>query len=516
MKAFSRRFQHDSSDGGAKERRADMIPTLIGIPLILVAFVLLFAGSLQSMFLFTTLMSLLGGSAAVILTALGNSSIPPLQFVLPFFVARILLPGSGLYHLVGESMRANIALFAFTAYGLIMAYVGPRIFAHHMMVAPLRFAGLTYLFDVVDLVPSGQNVTTAVYMVGTLLLALSVYVTCKAKGSEHTLVTAAVIVSFIHAGSGLAEIAVRGTPLDLFFTFFRNGTYAQLEQSYGVFSRMSGFFPEASAYSAFAFIWFVFMFECWYAGVRPRATGLSAVALAGVLVFSTSASAYASMAGYAAIFLLRMLLVPQSVKLSSMLYILGGAFAALLLAGLFAVFIPKFANSFSDMILHMTVEKSTSSSGLQRLFWATKGIEAFRVSNGLGIGPGSFRSSSLATAILGSVGIIGVITFVIYLAQVFMPLRATTYIPQTDQRQAIGVAASWTAVVGLIPQSIAAPSCDPGLTFAIFTGAALALRGFGIPRAAAVFRTHRMHHGSRQDTASAFDGLTQTRDLPLV
>ena len=450
--------------------------TFIGAPLFLLALILLFTSSLSAMVIFVLMISLLGGSAAILLPALGGSSIPPLQFVLPLLIARILIPGSGRYDKVGEAIRANIALGAFVTYGLIMAYIGPRMFRGTMMVPPLRFAGLINLFDVVPLVPTSQNITTPVYMVGTFLLACSIYVACKTAGTERSIVTAAIWISFIHAASGLIEIAVRSTPLEVFFLIFRNGTYAQLEQSYGIFSRMSGFFPEASAYSAFAFTWFVFMFECWYGGVRTFWTGAATVVLGVVLIFSTSASAYASLAGYAALLMLRMLLMPHGVKLTRILQLAVLALAGVIAGCLALVLLPNFATAFTGMILHMTVEKSTSDSGLQRLFWAKKGFEAFAVSGGLGIGPGSFRSSSLATAILGSLGIAGILTFLIYVFQVFMPLRASTYLAPPTERQAVGVAASWTVLVGLIPQAIAAPSPDPGLTFAIFAGAALALR----------------------------------------
>ncbi len=58
---------------------------------------------------------------------------------------------------------------------------------------------------------------------------------------------------------------------------------------------------------------------------------------------------------------------------------------------------------FNDMIWR----KAESVSGRQRAFWAGQSVSAFLQSFGLGVGPGSFRSSSLLTAVLGATGVIG-------------------------------------------------------------------------------------------------------------
>jgi hypothetical protein len=139
------------------------------------------------------------------------------------------------------------------------------------------------------------------------------------------------------------------------------------------------------------------------------------------------------------------------------------------------------------MLADMTVHKKGSESGLQRVFWARKGLEAFMLSGGLGIGPGSFRSSSIVTAIIGSTGIIGSVLFTVYLLQVMRPLSLSTYLQSSDDAQSIGVAASWAAVVMIIPAAFMAASPDPGVTFAIFAGVAVALRSqrwTGDPRVA--------------------------------
>jgi hypothetical protein len=139
-------------------------------------------------------------------------------------------------------------------------------------------------------------------------------------------------------------------------------------------------------------------------------------------------------------------------------------------------FSPSLVESFSRIITVMTIDKADSVSGIQRLFWARQGFEAFAVSGGLGIGAGTFRSSSLITAIIGSMGVIGIVSFMAHLLHAFKPLRASTYSAAAKDREGVGAAASWTSLLMLMPAAVASPSPDPGVTWAMFAGIALSLR----------------------------------------
>lgn len=146
------------------------------------------------------------------------------------------------------------------------------------------------------------------------------------------------------------------------------------------------------------------------------------------------------------------------------------------LASLAIASMPDLATNFEAMLRRATIGKQNTMSGIQRAFWARTGWDAFVESFGLGIGPGSFRSSSFVTAMLGSVGVIGTIFFVSYFLRVWKPGRASTYMPASDPRIGVGVAASWAALAALIPAALIAAGPDPGTDFAIFAGIALSLR----------------------------------------
>jgi hypothetical protein len=133
------------------------------------------------------------------------------------------------------------------------------------------------------------------------------------------------------------------------------------------------------------------------------------------------------------------------------------------------------------LLEYMTLDKAESFSGRQRLFWAGQGITAFITSHGLGIGPGSFRSSSLATAILGSTGIVGACAFVLHAVRAVAPLAASTWSRSGDRDRDVAAAAAWSVVVAIGVASVSSPSCDPGLAFAVLSGSAIALRTGGKP-----------------------------------
>ena len=453
-----------------------MVPTLFGLISIVIGLALLVRGTSLDLLRFMTFSTLFSGSAAIIMTALGGSSISPAHLAMVFLVARILLPGSGEYARIGPALSANAFLAVYAVYGAASAFILPRIFEGQMYVSPLRPVTVKSLFDTVPLVFTNQNVTTAVYMLGTLLSGICATIVAHRPDSSRKIVRAACIIAWAHATFGVLGVVLTNLGHGDLLNFFRNGSYGQLEQSYNGMVRISGIFPEASYYASYAFIWFVFVFECWMRDVQPRRTGPAAIALLLILIFSTSGSAYLSLGVYGALLVLRLLVLRQQLSPFKMVAILVGLVAALLAAMGTVLLVPHLADQLADMFQHMTMDKADSVSGRQRSFWAMQGLEAFVASYGLGIGAGSFRSSSLFTAMLGSMGVVGVVAFLGHLVRVFKPMRASTYGSPKDERMAAGSAASWTVLCMMIPAAIGAASPDPGVNFAIMGGLALEWR----------------------------------------
>jgi hypothetical protein len=457
--------------------------TIFGFLIVAVGIVALFRAGVMEMLLLMMACSLLGGSAAMALP--GGSTIPPSQFAIIFGIARIVLPGSGRLQQAGKALHANCFLGFYCLYGVVAAALAPIVFRNDIWVPALRGVGKARsLFDTVPLAPSPQNFTVSFYMMGSLVAGIIAYVAMQEKNSAQRYVSMAVIVTWIHISLGVLAAVLKGTPFDLFVDFMRNANYAQTNQTAFGIVRITGIFTEPAAYAGFAFGWFVFLTECWLRDVMPKRTGPAALAMGLVLFCSTSSTAYVSLGAYILLLVLRGAILPQYLDLRKVLTLMAGLLLVVLLASILAFAMPAALDLTIKILRSATIDKQDSDSALQRAFWARTGIEAFFVSNGIGIGPGSFRSSSFVTAMLGSVGLFGSTVLVCHILKALKPLRISTYCGSRDGKgfggeAMIGVSAAWAAIGVLIPASIAAPTCDPGLEFGVFTAVALALRRQG-------------------------------------
>lgn len=450
-----------------------MTPTLIGVATILLGGWLLLRRGPMALLCAVLAFGLFDGSAAIILTSLGGSSIPPGRIMLGFLILSCIGLIRNDAALFRQAIADNGWLVIFCLYGFIGAFLLPRIFARSMEVFPLRPVGLQHQFDTIPLYFSSQNITTAIYLIGTGLGALCCYIAVLRSQKLGAIVTAAVYIAVIHSALGILGVALRGTPWDQVVEFFRNGSYAQLDQHTKSFIRINGIMPEPSVYADFGLLWFILCFELWLRHIRPTATGLAAALMAIVLMLSTSSTAYVGFAGYALVLACRAALMPPYLRGDKLIAIgavalLGVAFAALLM-----ITSSEAAQAFEEMIRQMTVDKASSDSGLQRAFWARQGLDAFFASYGLGIGAGSFRSSSIATAILGGMGVVGIVSFAAYLLRVGWPRRPTD--PQSEAAD-IADSIGWAAIASLIPALLTQPSPDPGVDFGCFAGIAIALK----------------------------------------
>ncbi|MFA7595144.1 MAG: glycoside hydrolase [Novosphingobium sp.] len=449
-----------------------MIPTFIGLVTVAIGIWLLLRGTPLQLLCAMLAMGLFEASAAVILTALSGSSIPPPRFALGFLALAVIQQIQTRSSLLREAVGANLAFVTFAAYGLISAFFLPKIFAGQINVVPMRVGGLRHLTDTLPLFFSAQNITTGFYMAGTGLTAVCAYIACRLSDNVSLIVKFCVGIVLVQAVTGIMGAALSGTPWDLVVDFVRNGSYSQVRQATEGYVRISGLMAEPSAYSRLSVPWMILAFELWLRKISPAWTGFAALLLAAVLVLSTSSTAYIGLAGYALLLGARFATLPRYLTADRVVPLaICVMLGVIMMLGLILFYGPA-ADAFAEMVDQMTVGKSSSDSGQQRMFWAMQGINAFTFSMGLGIGAGSFRSSSLIMAIIGSMGVIGIVTFVASCAVLFLPRK-----PMEDKtRQAISEATAWAAVAGLIPAMVMLGAPDPGMEFAAFAGISLALR----------------------------------------
>ena len=453
-----------------------MILTLIGAIVVALGLVLLVTGTRLQMLCFVLACSLLNGSATLIVTALGSVSIQPALLATVFLALRCLLPGQAREPVLAASLADNGWLLLLVGYSAVGAWILPRLFHDTIDVVPLRPVNNPLGLIAFPLRFSAQNITTSAYMALTFLGALCAHMAVRRAGAAERIARLASLVALAHAGLGWSAAAARGTPAEAVFTFFRNGHYMQLDQSFEGVARLTGISPEPSLYASFALAWFIFTTELWLRNVDRRWSGAAALVLILTLLSSTSTTAYVGLAAYSAVLLVRQLFLVGTIPAAKGL-VITASLLTLAAAG-FAIVAgsEQVAHSVARVLRLTTSEKLNSGSGVARLLWARQGVDAFVHSWGLGVGAGSFRSSSILTAILGSSGVIGLASLLLYLRRVFRPFGGVTWRRTGIVELDVSSAAAWTVVMVLVPASVSAPSPDPGLVWGLLAGTALGLR----------------------------------------
>lgn len=448
-----------------------MIPTIIGA-LVLVAGVALLFRPPSVMLAFVLFCTLIAASSAIDLPALGGSSIPPGMLALVFMALRLCGRDVRESSAISLALSKNSWLLMFCVYCAATAFVLPRIFAGRVDLIPMGRAIMGFQ----PLQVSAQNTTQAVYMLGTAFAAVAATAFATRSGTPSVIIKSLIVITWIHALTGLLDLAASSVHFKGLFDFVRTGAYAQLDQEQGGFHRISGMASEPSAYATIGGGYFVLMCELWLRRIMPRWTGPAALVMAALLIMSTSSTAYTIILAYVVVLGARGLLIPGSIPTDRAVVLLTITGLGALIALTLALLSPRLTEAITGLFSDVTFKKAQTLSGVERGLWAKQGLDAMTATRGLGVGVGSFRSSSLFTAILGSVGPAGLVVFGGYCLQVAKLGRKATYVTAVDLRSAAGAASGWAALLVLAPAAFIWPSADPGLYFALMAGLSLGWR----------------------------------------
>lgn len=426
-----------------------MTPTFIGALVAMAGFLLLCTASRLAMLQFVLACALLNGAAVATIPALGSVSIPPALLAAGFLLLRCILPARRSEPLFGTSFADNGWLLLLVGYSAAGAFTLPFLFAGEIAVVPLRPSNNPLGLTPYPLRFSPQNITTACYMLLTLVGAVCAHAAVRRVDAAARLARSGSVIALTHAALGWFAALARDTPADAVFQALRNGHYMQLDQAFEGFARLTGISPEPSLYASFALVWFVFTAELWLRSVDRRWSGPAALALGLTLLASTSSTAYVGLAAWSAVMLVRQVFLVGTIPARKGLVVAACAATLGVSALALAAGSDEAARALARVLRLTTTDKLDSGSGVARFLWARQGVEAFVQSWGLGIGAGSFRSSSILTAILGSSGLIGIAALALFLRQVFRPFSIHTWrragVPETD----VSAAAAWAVVLVL-------------------------------------------------------------------
>jgi hypothetical protein len=371
-----------------------------------------------SFFLF---LCLFGAAAAVEFPALGGASAPPAAAFLPFLAWRAFR-ARGATAYFRRVPRSGVWLMALVAWGVVSALVIPRVLAGQVDV--LTIDRSSALFEVVlyPLRPVSGNITQACYAVCDLVVFLAVRELLAAPGRLRGFRDAVLWLAALDAFAALLNLLEYYAGLPAVLPYVRTGGY-QIYDSYelGGLVRIQGTFAEASHFANFTLPLFAFCFATWlYTPERPRFAGLLSVVLLGLLVASTSSTAYSGLviylsiiAGQRASTILSRRLVP---RVRTPALVIG---ALVTLAAGLALLDTNLFQSAYDYFDSVLLRKLQTSSGEDRMALNRQAWQNFVDTYGLGVGLGTARASSFPFVLLSNLGALGALLFGGFLYQVF-------------------------------------------------------------------------------------------------
>ncbi|WP_313614969.1 hypothetical protein [Agrobacterium sp.] len=421
-------------------------------------------------------MTLLGAAAALQLPALGGGSIQPSHLMVLFLALTVLRRPNEIQASI-RSLAPPAAGFWFAFYVLFSvasAIFLPRIFAGATLVYSSARDSLGNISTIaMPLAPGSSNITQAVYLLGGLA--------CFAMISGFTLLGHAEFIArrliataalcFLFAAIDASTFFI-GYPE--FLDFIRNANYTMhTAETLGGFKRIVGSFPEASAYSSVALVFFVFTLMLWLDKYPSRWVGPLSLLLGISIIMSTSTTAYAAsvvMFTLIVIVCLKQTITGGTVgRHAPFLMVMLVGIPCLIMA---LMLLPDVWNAISGLVDIAVSDKMQSQSGEERTSWNRLSLISFLETSTFGGGLGTVRASSFLFALLSNVGLIGTLLFTIF----FYSMVKLYWKPSktiSSQHRAIGMAAIMACISQVVSATVSGSSTDLGLLFSIMAALAI-------------------------------------------
>jgi hypothetical protein len=410
--------------------------------------------------------------ASALALGLGGVGILPAQLFLAFFALRAfnLAGGKKITDAVALD-KPGFWLLCTCVWGVVGAIILPRLLQGSTLVFPVDRSNQQILLQ--PLAPVSGNFSQTVYCVSDVVVYSCMYAFLKYRGVYRTLANAVFVLAALNVLAGLLDIVSHAAGIDA-LSVVKTAQFADLTgEEMGGLVRISGTFPETSAFSAFTMPLFVFCLNLWLVGYRSRLSGPLAVASGMLLLLSTSGTAYVGMGGYLVVLLFSRPSVISRVAIVRKQRIWIFAACAGVLGTLYVVlFLPELAKALEDFVETAIFSKAGSSSGVERMGWNAQGVTNFFDTYGIGVGLGSIRTSSFLVVILANLGVVGVVCYGTFLG---MSLLSRVPAQYPREERAICYAARHGMIATLIVASASAGVFELGPCFYIFAAAAGAL-----------------------------------------
>ena len=420
----------------------------------------------------------LRAAAAVNLPAAGDLSILCSQIVIVALAAGLMLRPKVGADLLRFSMQnpAILTLSVFVLYAVLTSFFMPRLFSGSALVYSLErdATGLSALN------PTSGNITQPLYLASQLVLfAILTYAFASRGGlaKAGTLVNVATAVHLLFAAINLTP----GGEVVLQHVWTANYAIHSTHEIAGM-RRLIGSYSEASAFGAMSAVLFAYNFVRF---IQTRGLWFLAASVLTLacLALSLATTSFAVLVLLGIVWALHAVwrLVSHGLAREHVLSILFCALAALLLSAAFFFEAPR--ELAGQVYERLFGTKLSSDSGVERGAWNMQAIRNAVDTMGFGVGLGSARTSSLATALLSNTGIFGSLIYAAFLVFAFLrPWRHALGSPQ--DREAIVARRMFAAgragaLAGLFAALISGTTVDQGsffLTMAAVASGALASR----------------------------------------
>jgi hypothetical protein len=355
--------------------------------------------------------------------------------------------------------RTLVPLLAFAGWAIGSAFVLTDVFAG-TPVWPQRneFAGI-----MTPLQFGMGNVTQGLYLILNIAVTVGAALFLTRVDIPYRSLLAAYLASgYLVVLLGFWQFASRLTGLWWPTEFLNtNPGWTIVEQSIGPIPRVQGPFSEPSSMGSYlAGVTFCCLWLCIrsHQVMRPRL--LLCLASAGVLMSTSTSGILALVVGLPLMFTYAMVTGGGAGIQRALKTILAVVVAGIVVLGPLFLLRPEFGDAVST-IAEATLEKRESSSYEERTQADLDATEVTMATYGLGVGWGSFRSSSLIAGLLVNSGVIGlllIIWFIVRLSR--FKVRAQARTAATDPARATmdGFAAALGG--GLIPALMAGPTIN--------------------------------------------------------
>lgn len=449
------------------------------IGLIVAAFGLL--GAFRSLKFAITVLAVASILHAAAALFLGGANITPGHLALAFFLLAIVIRSEGLNATLGSIAYPSpgffLLLLAF--WGVFSGFMMPRLFMYEVWVFPLNTTGL--VFFEVPLRPQSSNINQSIYFISDLLIFAAVAGMARTPQLLKYAAFAMVFATTVNAGIAIIDSVTYKLGLSDLLNIIRNSNYAQLytHEVMGM-KRITGSYPEASAFAGMTTAMFAFCLRLWRGGVYAPYTGWIAGLSLVLIVLAFSSTGYLALAVYLAVVYSGAVTGVESglaralKSQSRRFFIISLGPLALLMIAIVVAIQPSLLDPVVEMFDESVGSKMSSASGVERMNWNRVGFRSFLETYGLGVGLGSIRCSSFVVGVFANLGIVGAVLFGLFFKELFAAKYDQAVFrahPEVEQIVAAGRSGCFALLLAV---ALSGSTVDLGLMFYMMAGIACA------------------------------------------